>query len=408
MTDPRSIVERYFAAFGAGDTEAALACVHPDAVWHVDGDPIVGTVGIIRGRDAVRAWQARFPSSFRPIDFSVDRVIAEGKDVMALGHFRHRVVSTGAIVDSDYAIRFTVRDGLIARYQIFEDSLLIASAHTSVSAARSASINGTIYGWDDTGEGAPVLFLHGLFLDRHFWSYQATALAYHRRCIAFDMPGHGASGWRPGLDLDGIAEDIALWIGEHCRKPVTIVGHSQGGMIAMRVAARHGSLVERLALVNTSARAEYPDRVDGWRQRRSALLGSDAERAVVMNGIQQLTTARHWIDSHPHEIAAEHAAMMRHDPTLLAQAIDAAVIDRPDIVGLLGSINVPVDVLSGELDQATPPVSGEEIATGVADGRHLTVPDAAHHLPVEVPELVTHAVLYRPEGPSQHLIGTGF
>lgn len=45
MTEPRSIVERYFAAFGAGDTEAALACVHPDAIWHVDGDPIVGTVG---------------------------------------------------------------------------------------------------------------------------------------------------------------------------------------------------------------------------------------------------------------------------------------------------------------------------------------------------------------------------
>lgn len=30
MTEPRSIVERYFAAFGEGDTEAALACVHPD------------------------------------------------------------------------------------------------------------------------------------------------------------------------------------------------------------------------------------------------------------------------------------------------------------------------------------------------------------------------------------------
>lgn len=401
MTEARSIVERYFGAFGTGDTEAALACVHPDAIWHVDGDPIVRTVGIIRGRDAVRAWQTRFPSSFRPIDFSVDRLIAEGEDVMALGHFRHLVVPTGAIVDSDYAIRFTVRDGLIARYQIFEDSLLIARAHTSGSATRGASINGTIYEWDDTGEGAPVLFLHGLFLDRHFWSHQATALADRRRCIAFDMPGHGASGWRPGLNLDGIAEDIALWIGEHCRRPVTIVGHSQGGMVAIRVAARHQSLVERLMLVNTSARAEYPDRLDSWQQRRSALLGSDAERAAVMSGIQHLTTARHWIDSHPGEVAAEHAAMMRHNPILLMQAIDAAVIERPDMIGLLGSINVPVDVLSGELDQATPPALGEEIARGVVDGRHLTEPNAAHHLPVEMPELVTQAVVYRPELPSQ-------
>lgn len=395
MTDPKAIVERYFAAFSAGDVEAALAYVHPDAVWHVDGDPIVGTVGIIRGRDAVRAWQTRFPSSFRPLDFSVDRLIAGAEDVMALGHFRHRVVSTGAIVDSDYAIRFTIRDGLIARYQIFEDSLLIAAAHANDGASRRASINGTIYEWDDTGEGPPVLFLHGLFLDRHFWAHQTTALADRRRCIAFDMPGHGASGWRPGLDLDGIAEDIALWIGEHCRGPVTIVGHSQGGMVAMRVAARHGSLVERLVMVNTSARAEYPDRLDGWRERRSALLGSDRERAAVMSGIQQLTAAKHWIARHPQEIAAEHAAMMRHDPSLLVQAIDAAVLDRPDMIGLLRDIAVPADVLSGELDRATPPTLGAEIATGVLDGRHLTVPDAAHHLPVEMPGSVTRAVIGR-------------
>ena len=393
MTDPRSIVERYFAAFGAGDTEAALAYVHPKAIWHVDGDPIVGTVGIICGRDAVRAWQTRFPSCFRPLDFSVDRLIASGDDVMALGHFRHRVVSTGAIVDSDYAIRFTVRDGLIARYQIFEDSLLIAGAHRSDSAARSASLNGTIYGWDDSGEGAPVLFLHGLFLDRSFWSHQTAALNSHRRCVTFDMPGHGVSGWRPGLDLDGIAEDVALWIDEHCRGPVTIVGHSQGGMIAMRLAAGHGSLVERLVLVNTSARAEYPDRIESWEQRRASLLGSDHERSATMSGIQRLTTAGHWIDRHPQEVAAEHAAMMRHDPALLVRAIDAAVFDRKDMIELLGSIDTPIDVLSGTLDRATPPSLGQEIADEVRDGRHITVSDAAHHLPREAPELVTDTIL---------------
>lgn len=395
MTDPQSTVEQYFAAFGAGDTEAALACVHPEAIWHVDGDPIVGTVGIIRGRDAVRAWQTRFPSCFRPLDFSVDRLIAAGDDVVAFGHFRHLVVSTGAIVDSDYAIRFTVRDGLIARYQIFEDSLLIAGAHRSADAARSASINGTIYGWDDSGEGAPVLFLHGLFLDRSFWVHQTAALNPHRRCVTFDMPGHGASGWRPGLDLDGIAEDIALWIDEHCCRPVTIVGHSQGGMIAMRLAARHGSLVERLVLVNTSARAEYPDRIESWEQRRASILGSDHERSATISGIQRLTTADHWIDRHPQEVAAEHAAMMRHDPALLVQAIDAAVFDRKDMIELLGSIDTPTDVLSSALDRATPPSLGKEIADAVRHGRHITMPDTADHLPMEAPELVTETILGR-------------
>lgn len=392
MTEPRAIVERYFAAFGAGDVDAAMACVHPDAIWRVDGDPVVGTVGIIKGRDAVRAWQSRFPESFRPLDFSVDRLITEDVDVIALGRFRHHVVLTGAIVDSGYSLRFTIRDGLIARYQIFEDSLLIARAFASGTVARSAAINGTAYAWDDRGQGAPVLFLHGLFLDRSFWSHQTAALSESHRCIAFDMPGHGASGWRPGLDLDGIAEDIALWIGEHCSAPVTIVGHSQGGMIAMRLAARHAPLVEHLVLVNTSARAEYPERLDGWRERRAALLAGEHARAAALSGVQHLTTASAWIDAHPGEVAAEHAVMMRHDPSLLVQALDAAVLARGDTRHLFDSISAPVDVLSGAVDQATPWALGEEIAAGMAKGQHHLVPDVAHHLPTEAPEIVMQAI----------------
>lgn len=392
MTESRAIVERYFAAFGAGDIDAAMACVHPDAIWRVDGDPVVGTVGIIQGRGAVHAWQVRFPESFRPLNFAVDRLIADDTEVVALGRFRHRVVPTGAIVDSGYAIRFTIRDGLIARYQIFEDSLLIAQAFTSDSPVRSATINGTAYGWDDCGQGKPVMFLHGLFLDRSFWSQQVSALSQSYRCIAFDMPGHGASGWRPGLDLDGIAEDIGLWIAEHCNAPVTIVGHSQGGMIAMLLAARHAPLVERLVLVNTSARAEYPERLDGWRARRAELLAGDPSRAAAMAGVQRLTTATAWIEAHPDEVAAEHATMMRHDPALLVQALDAAVLARGDMRHLFASISVPVAVLSGVLDQATPPALGEEIAAGVAHGQHHLVPAAAHHLPTEVPEIVTQTI----------------
>src|SRR3546814_10852645 len=53
-------------------------------------------------------------------------------------------------------------------------------------------------------------------------------------------------------------------------------------MIAMRIAARYPALVERLVLVNTSARAEYPDRLEAWRERRAELLAGEAERASAV------------------------------------------------------------------------------------------------------------------------------
>lgn len=387
MGENIALIERYFAAFGAGDIDAALDCIHPDAIWHVDGDPSVVTVGIIQGRNAVRHWLERFPTGFQPLAFSVDRLIGEGADVIALGRFRHRVQPTDAIVDSDYAIRFTIRDGRIARYQIFEDSLLIGMARHSAEPARQARINGTLYGWDDSGSGSTVMFLHGLFLNRQFWTPLIDRLGEGNRFVTFDMPGHGVSTWRDGLDLDGIADDLALWIMENGAAPATIVGHSQGGMIALRLAARHPDAVERLVLVNTSARPEYPERIDAWRARRAALLDTGA-RNEVLRDVQRMTTAPAWMEAHPTEAASEREVMASHDPASLALALDAAVLDRGDVRPLLARIKVPIEVISGELDHATPTELGQEIAVSVGQGRHIIVDGAAHHVPTEQPDAI--------------------
>lgn len=398
MTEALGIVRRYLDAFGASDIEAAMACVHPEAVWRVDGDPIVGTVGIRRGHDAVRRWLVDFPSQFRPLAFTIERLMGDGPDVLALGSFRHRVVTTGAIVDSQYSIRFTVRDGLIGRYQIFEDSLLIARAFEVADPARSAVINGVGYGWDDVGSGPAILFLHGLFLDRAFFERQVAALGERYRCISFDMPGHGVSGWRDGLDHEGMAGDIALWIEEYVPTGVTIVGHSQGGMIGMRIASHCPGLVERLVLVNTSARAEYPDRLEAWKALRRQLLDGDEQRASALGGVQRRTTSAGWLAGNVAIADAEHVRMMRNDPELITLAMDAAVFNRPDLRRLIPTIRCPVSVLSGALDDATPPSLGQEIATLGAFADAIVVEDAAHHLPAEAPDVLVEAIQSEAEG----------
>ena len=109
-----------------GDVDGAIACVHPDAIWHVDGDTALVTAGTLRGRERVRDWLLCFATGFRPLSFTLASSIEAGADLVVIGRFRPIIRSTGAIVDSDFALRLTVRFGLIARYQIFEDSLLLA------------------------------------------------------------------------------------------------------------------------------------------------------------------------------------------------------------------------------------------------------------------------------------------
>ncbi|MCE9880165.1 MAG: nuclear transport factor 2 family protein [Hafnia paralvei] len=115
-----SVIHRYFAAFGSGNIDAALALMTDDVIWHIDGELSVSTVGILRGREQVRGWLETFPSDFKPQEFTVSQLFESGDTVLALGRFRHTVLTTGNIIGSDYVIRFEMREGLIAHYQIFE------------------------------------------------------------------------------------------------------------------------------------------------------------------------------------------------------------------------------------------------------------------------------------------------
>ncbi|WP_336930428.1 alpha/beta fold hydrolase [Acinetobacter tandoii] len=379
------IVRQYLSAFSQNDIQKALECIHPQAIWHIDGDPIVKTVGIIQGHIAIKKWLEDFPKAFQPLQFSMNKLISAGNTVLVIGRFRHLVLKTQTIVDSDYIIQFTIEKNKIIHYQIFEDSLLLSEVHRDFSHSRRVMINGITYEWDDIGDGSPIIFLHGLFLDRTFWTHITQNLPQNR-CISFDIPGHAKSGWRDQLDLDGIAEDIAIWMKEYCIEKATLVGHSQGAMIAMRIAAQHSEMVENLVLVNSSARKEDNDRISIWVEREKILLSNPSNRLKIFKDIQKLKLTPQWLENHSNEATQELTRMMDHDPSNLAKAMKSAVIDRSDITENLSKITAKTIVLSGELDKATPPELGEEIAKLIPNAQHILLADVAHSIPLESPQ----------------------
>ncbi|GAA3188180.1 hypothetical protein GCM10010486_65870 [Nonomuraea roseoviolacea subsp. carminata] len=397
-TTPADVALAYLDAFGDGDVDSALGLLSQDVIWHVDGAPGVPTVGLRQGRDRVAQWIADFPSTFEPRGGQIFTVTGHGDEAVVCGRFHLLVRATGRTVEGDYAIRFTVRDGKIGRYQIFEDSLALAAAFDTGTAAftappqaRQVRVNDTVYGYDDTGSGPVVVFLHGLFADRSMFAAQIRALSDTHRCIGVDLPGHGASTWPAGgWTLDDIAADIALLIQESHWGPVVVVGQSQGGMIAMRLAARRPDLVRSLVLTGTSARPEPAERHDLWRRRRSVLdTGTAEQRHAVMREVQEAATDPRWRTANPATAAAELNVMVGHDPAAMALALDAAVLHRPDIRHLLPGIQAPTLVVAGANDRAMPVELSNEIAELIPAARLRLVPDAAHHLPLEASDQVT-------------------
>ncbi|MDF7759731.1 alpha/beta fold hydrolase [Kosakonia cowanii] len=392
----RAVVETYLAAFAAGRVEEIVSLLADDVVWHIDGEPTVSTVGLLQGPEQVRRWLMAFPQTFRPREFVINDIIARHESVLVLGRFRHTVMSTQHTVGSDMIIHFTVTDGKIRRYQIFEDSALLARAFNGEDewSLQQVRINGTLYRYRDIGEGPTLLFAHGLFASHHIFAAQVQALSHSYRCIVLDMPGHGLSGYdSAGWTLDDLSGDLALMIDELALGTVTIVGQSQGAMVALRLAARHPELLAGLVLIGTSARAELPERLENWRGQRETLLnGSDAAREALFSIIQTYVNSSDWLQHHPHEAAEERAMMHAHDREGLALALDAAVFNRGDITHLLPTIAVPTLVIVGEEDRATPVELSKEIAALLPDAQLLTLAKTGHHPPTEAAEAVTAAI----------------
>jgi pimeloyl-ACP methyl ester carboxylesterase/ketosteroid isomerase-like protein len=389
-------VQAYFTAFASGDIEGTLALMTEDVVWHVAGSTDVSTVGLLRGRARVRNWLTSFPESFIPRVFAIDRLFENSDVVIAFGRFRHTVRATGRTVGSNLAIRFTVHDGLIARYQILEDSLLLSRAFDPADPwdQHKVRINGVTYAYSDRGEGPIVVFAHGLFVDRTIFDAQVATLEASHRCIVLDMPGHGRSGYRKeDWTLDDIADDLALMIEELSLGPVAFVGQSQGGMVGLRLAARRQELVSRLVLIGTSARAEYPERLDDWRALHHTLLhGSEAELEAAFASVQQRINGPIWLAGAAEAARHERSVMLAHDRTGIALALEAASLKREDVRALLPNILAPTLILCGDADRATPLELSQEMASAIVGGRLQVLPGVGHHPPLEAPTEVAAAL----------------
>jgi len=114
--------------------------------------------------------------------------------------------------------------------------------------------------WTESGQGAPVLFLHGLNDSHRTWR-EIWRMLPDRRVLMLDLPGHGQSG-RPDAPytLDWNATQVARFIERLDLRNLDIVGHSYGGGVAQWLLLKCRARIRRLALVSSGGlgREVYP------------------------------------------------------------------------------------------------------------------------------------------------------
>jgi pimeloyl-ACP methyl ester carboxylesterase len=270
-------------------------------------------------------------------------------------------------------------------------------------------------------DGRPVLLLHGITLGAAVWPYQLTGLADEGfRVIALDLRGHGFSGGRAavpapepsesaptegpgdaGLTLDRMAADVSEVMSAMDLEDVTVVGHSMGGMIALRllgsdpVMAAGGGRVRRLLLAATAANATrgrgFPGLADAVAVAQP-LVSSASGLAARLPGptlpAHDLAFLLARITFGP-ESSARQVAFTGQLTSSVPVRISAALlleILRFDAEDVLASIRLPTTVVVGDHDLVTPMTQAEYLARHIAGAELVVLKGCGHMLMLERPD----------------------
>jgi pimeloyl-ACP methyl ester carboxylesterase len=252
--------------------------------------------------------------------------------------------------------------------------------------------------------GAPtVVLLHGLLLSQESWELQVSDLRRRYggmiRVITYDHRGHGRSARAPmpTYEISQLADDLAeVLAAMHITGPLTLAGHSMGGMTALayfgRPASKRPVEPAGLVLVGTAA-GGISERGIG---RLLATPATGALFGLVRRMPQRATDKAVHALIRPlgdalSRFSGDGTAAVR-TASLTTAAGFLPSLKRYDAYHALESIAARTFVVSGGTDVLTPPSHAHDLAAAIPGAVHLHHPTAGHMLLHDAAECVSGAI----------------
>lgn len=238
-----------------------------------------------------------------------------------------------------------------------------------------------------TGEGPPVVLLHGLGGSLHMWQGVIDVLALHHHVVAVDLRGHGRSSAGGKTSIGSWTKDVEALIGALELPPVALVGHSIGSLVAQHLAVKRPEMVDHLVMVGGISWFE-PSAKESY-QQRAKTVEADGLDAIVDHWLPGALAPRTQAKL-PQLVGLLRDLFLRNDPQTYADAC-RAVTDPPAIDRQ--RIGQPTLLLVGDHDRSTPIAMAEELHREIPVSRVQVIPTAGHWAPVEQPDHIGAAIL---------------
>lgn len=243
-------------------------------------------------------------------------------------------------------------------------------------------------GLDFNPDGRVLLFIHGSGQSHLTWVLQTRYFAHRGfSVLAPDMPGHGLSDGEPLTSITDMADWIDSLLDDLNVAEATLVGHSQGVLVALETARRHPQRVAALTLIAGAMAIPVND----------ALI--EMSRSAPEEAFRMMTSWGHGPGAHKFDNTQPGHAFLGYGRRVMAQNGGAAL--HADLVACnrydggkdaAASVAQPSLCLLAGKDRMTPLKFGRKMAAEISGAQCQVFERAGHFLPAEFPLEVNDAM----------------
>lgn len=234
---------------------------------------------------------------------------------------------------------------------------------------------GKIY-YSDSGEGQPVILLHGYLESSESWAGFAGKLARSFRVITVDLPGHGSSSvYSDCHSMEFMASAVKGLIDCLDISKVFIAGHSLGGYIALAFLENYPGMLSGYCLFHSHP---FPDTAETVRKR-------EREIKIVRAGKKYLMYPENVTRMFASSNLKKFEDSVRHSKEIASRIRDEGIIAvlngmiiRPSRQAIMEKSNIPCLWILGRMDNYLP--AGIEEKVSLPPNARIVVLENSGHL----------------------------
>lgn len=241
------------------------------------------------------------------------------------------------------------------------------------------------------GQGPPLLILHGVFGSSDNWLTVSKLFADRFQVFLIDQRNHGRSPHTDKFSYDLLVEDLKDFATQQNLAKFYLIGHSMGGKVAMKFAARYPQMLEKLVVVDIAPRYYKPHHEEVL----AAFHSVDLQNATSRNEADE-AMARHIPELDTRQFLLKN--LYRDENGKFAWRINLPVLTRE--IGHIGEeldpkakIEVPTLFIKGANSRYISEKDEAQIKIQFTEGQLVTIENAGHWVQAEQPTAFAEAVM---------------